>query len=137
MINNKQFTKVGVIGFGGYIPKKRVKVTEIASSYGKDGERIARSLGVRQKSVADRDEDAVSLAVEASRRALLRAEINPNELGAVLVGSESHPYAVKPSGTIVADILGMGRDYFCADLEFACKAGTTGIIMIACMIEAG
>lgn len=137
MIKNKVFSKVGVIGFGGYIPKNRIKVSEVAKHYGKDGEKLAKGLGVLQKSVADRDEDAVSLAVEASKRALARAEIDPSELGAVLVGSESHPYVVKPTGTIVADILGVGQDYFCADLEFACKAGSTGIIMIASMIEAG
>ncbi|MFH1280049.1 MAG: hydroxymethylglutaryl-CoA synthase [Candidatus Beckwithbacteria bacterium] len=137
MINSKKFTKVGVVGFGGYIPKKRIKVEEIAKLNSKDGEKVALSLGVSQKSVADRDEDAVSLAVEAGQIALARAGIKANKLGAILVGSESHPYVVKPSGTIVADILGVGSDYFCADLEFACKAGTTGIIMIASMIEAG
>ncbi|MEA3354938.1 MAG: hydroxymethylglutaryl-CoA synthase [Patescibacteria group bacterium] len=137
MINQKQFTKVGIVGFGGYVPKYRIKVEEIAKVYGKDGKKIAMSLGVKQKAVADKDEDAVSLAVEAGQIALDRAGIKAKELGAILVGSESHAYAVKPTGTIVADILGTGSDYFCADLEFACKAGTTGVIMIASMIEAG
>jgi len=123
MIKNKRFTKVGIIGVGGYVPKYRLKV---------EG-----SLGIKHKSVAGKDEDTVSLAVEAGKIALRRSGIKAEELGAVLVGSESHPYAVKPTGTIVGDILGIGNDYYCADLEFACKAGTTGIIMIAGMIEAG
>jgi len=123
MINLKRFTKVGVIGVGGYVPKYRLKVEE--------------RVGIKHKSVSGKDEDTVSLAVEAGRMALERAGIKAEELGAVLVGSESHPYAVKPTGTIVGDILGVGNEYYCADLEFACKAGTTGIVMIAGMIEAG
>jgi len=128
---------VGVVGFGGYVPKKRIKIEEIAKVNNQDGKQVAASLGVRQKSVADRDEDTVSLAVEASKIALLRSGVDPTEIGSVLVGSESHPYIVKPSSSIVAEILGVGREYICADLEFACKAGTTGMIMIASMIESG
>lgn len=137
MINNKKFTKVGIIGFGGYVPSLRIKVEEIAGTYGKSGEQVAASLGVKQKAVAGKDEDAVSLGVEASRIALLRAKIKVENLGAILVGSESHPYAVKPSGSIVGEILGAGEDYLTVDLEFACKAGTSAMILIAGLIEAG
>jgi hydroxymethylglutaryl-CoA synthase len=137
MIKPKKFAKVGIIGFGGYVPKYRLKLTAIAEARGKPGEKIEQSLGIKEKAVAGQDEDTLSLAVEAGQRALYRAKIKPSQLGAVLVGSESHPYAVKPTGTIVADILGIGEQYFTADLEFACKAGTTAMILIAGLIEAG
>src|SRR3990167_7390441 len=137
MINNKSFTQVGIIGFGGYVPALRIKVSEIARAHGKSAEQVIGSLGVNEKAVADRDEDAVSLAVEASRIALARAKIKPDQLGAILVGSESHPYVVKPSGSIVAQILGVGTDYLTVDLEFACKAGTSAMILIASLVEGG
>src|SRR3990167_6012340 len=137
MINNKSFTQVGIIGFGGYVPALRIKVSEIARAHGKSAEQVIGSLGVNEKAVADRDEDTVSLAVEASRIALARAKTKPDQLGAVLVGSESHPYAVKPTGSIVGEILGVGNDYLTVDLEFACKAGTSAIILFASLVEAG
>jgi hydroxymethylglutaryl-CoA synthase len=40
------------------------------------------------------------------------------------VGSESHPYAVKPTSTIVAEAIGAVPATQAADWEFACKAGT-------------
>ena len=43
------------------------------------------------------------------------------------MGSESHPYAVKPTATIVADAVAAAPELTAADLEFACKAGTAGI----------
>lgn len=137
MIKAKKFTKVGIGGFGGYIPGLRIKVGEIAQAYDKPAEQIISSLGVKQKAVADKDEDTVSLAVAAATRALNQAKIKPQKLGAILVGSESHPYAVKPTGSIVAEILGVGNEYLTVDLEFACKAGTSAVILIAGLIEAG
>ena len=137
MMNNKKFTRVGIIGFGGYIPAGRVSVAEIAQKQGKSAEQVIASLGVWQKAVAAADEDTVSLAVEAAKIALLQAKIKPDQIGAILVGSESHPYAVKPTGSIVGEILGVGNDYLTVDLEFACKAGTSAIILIAGLIESG
>lgn len=137
MIKNKHFTRVGIIGYGGYIPPKRVSVAEIARRQGKSAEQVIASLGVKQKAAAAPDEDTVSLAVESARKALRQAKIKPKKLGAVLVGSESHPYAVKPTGSIVGEILGIGNDYLTVDLEFACKAGTSAMILVAGLIEAG
>jgi hydroxymethylglutaryl-CoA synthase len=45
------------------------------------------------------------------------------------VGSESHPYAVKPSSTIVGEAIGATPNIQAADLEFACKAGSEAVVM--------
>lgn len=54
----------------------------------------------------------------------------------MFVGSESHPYAVKPSGTIVAEALNLGNEIMLADYEFACKAGTAAIQTCYAMVKA-
>jgi hydroxymethylglutaryl-CoA synthase len=135
VINLKKLRSVGIIGWGGYVPKFRISVEEIAKAWGKDGKKISQSLGVREKAVANSDEDAVTMAVEAAKIALMRAGIEPQKIGAVFVGSESHPYAVKPSATVVGEALGIGHDYLTADLEFACKAGTAGMQVVAGFLE--
>lgn len=137
MLNNKSFNQVGIVGYGGYIPSGRISVVEIAARQGKAADQVMASLGIKQKAVAGVDEDTVTLAVAAARVALERARLDPQKLGAILIGSESHPYAVKPTGSIVGEILGVGSDYLTVDLEFACKAGTSAIILIAALIEAG
>jgi hydroxymethylglutaryl-CoA synthase len=70
------------------------------------------------------DEDTLTIALEAARNALNRAQVDPADIGAVWVGSESHPYAVKPTSTIVAEAIGATPHTQAADWEFACKAGT-------------
>ena len=127
----------GIVGYGAYVPKLRIKVEEIARVWNEDGEGIKRGLNIREKSVPAFDEDAATIAVEASRKAVYHAGINPRELGAVYVGSESHPYAVKPTATIVAQAIDAGHKLTAADLEFACKAGTAGIQMLMGMTDSG
>lgn len=67
------------------------------------------------------------MSVEAARNALKRAQIDPYQIRAVWIGSESHPYAVKPSSTIVAESIGASADIQAGDWEFACKAGTEAV----------
>ncbi|MFH1256002.1 MAG: hydroxymethylglutaryl-CoA synthase [Candidatus Diapherotrites archaeon] len=123
--------KVGIAGYGAYIPRMRIKIDEIARVWGKDGERIAAGLGVKEKAVAAFDEDSCTFAVEAARRAVEAGKIDAGKIGAIYVGSESKPYAVKPTASIVGDAIGASPEMTAADLEFACKAGTAG--MQACM----
>jgi hydroxymethylglutaryl-CoA synthase len=83
------------------------------------------------------DQDTITLSVEAARRAIARAAINPKEIGAVYVGSESHPYAVKPSGTILAEAIGATPEVHSASFEFACKAGSEAMFVCLCQVESG
>jgi len=119
--------KVGIVGYGVYIPKYRIKVHDIARVWGDDGDRISKGLGVYEKSVPGIDEDTATISVESARNALKHARINPKDIGAIYVGSESHPYAVKPTATIVAAAIESVPDLTAADYEFACKAGTAAI----------
>ncbi len=118
---------VGIIGYGVYIPRYRIKVQEIAKVWGRDGENTAKGLLISEKAVAGLDEDTSTISVEAARNAVKMADISPKRIGAIYVGSESHPYTVKPTATIVAEAVDAAPELTAADYEFACKAGTAGI----------
>lgn len=120
-------TGVGITGYGIYVPRFRISVPEIASTWNEDGVMMSSALNVIEKSVPDLDEDTITISVMAARNALSRAQIDPKDLGAVYVGSESHPYAVKPSAVTVAEAVGATPVMTAADIEFACKAGTAGM----------
>jgi len=117
---------LGIVSYGVYIPRYRIRVGEIARVWG-DGDDISENLNVFEKSVPDLDEDAITIAVEAARNALARGEVDAARIGAIYAGSESHPYAVKPTGTIVGQAIGSSTSFTTADFEFACKAGTAAI----------
>lgn len=127
----------GIVGYGAYVPRKRITSDEIARQWGKDPEVIRRGLLLQEKTVPGIDEDTITISVAAGRAALDRAGIDPQKIGAVYIGSESHPYAVKPSGTVVAEALGIGNEVHVADFEFACKAGTEAMFVALSLVEAG
>jgi hydroxymethylglutaryl-CoA synthase len=126
---------VGIVSYGAYIPRFRIKVEEIAKVWGDNANSIIDGLMVYEKSVPDTDEDTITIAVEAARHAVNRGRINPGRIEAVFTGSESHPYAVKPTSTVVAEAIEATPTLTAADFEFACKAGTAAVQ--ACMGLAG
>ncbi len=115
---------VGIVGYGAYVPRYRLPASEVSRVWtgGQAG------APIKEKSVPGIDEDVVSMSIEASRNALSRAGILPADLRAVWVGSESHPYAVKPTSTILAEAIGAVPNVQAADWEFACKAGTEAMV---------
>jgi hydroxymethylglutaryl-CoA synthase len=129
----KPVKPVGIVGYGAYVPRYRIQAKEIARVWtGK-----ASGLPVKEKSVPGLDEDVITMSIEAARNAMLRAQIDPEEIRAVWVGSESHPYAVKPTSTIVAEAIGAAPSTQGADMEFACKAGTEAMVAAMGVVGSG
>ena len=114
---------VGIAGYGAYVPRFRIKASEIARVWGCAEE----GFPVEEKAVPGLDEDTITMSIEAARNALRRADLDPQNLRAVWVGSESHPYAVKPSATVVAEAIGASGATLAGDWQFACKAGTEAL----------
>jgi hydroxymethylglutaryl-CoA synthase len=128
---------VGITGYGAYVPRYRIRVEEIAAVWGKDAESFKKSLNIGEKSVPGMDEDTITISVQAAKNALAHAGIAPERIGAVYVGSESHPYAVKPSATVVAEAIGATPNMTAADYQFACKAGTAAIQTCMGLVASG
>jgi hydroxymethylglutaryl-CoA synthase len=124
----KPVKPVGIVGYGAYVPRYRLASQEVSELW-TDSNTVSP---VREKAVPGLDEDVATMSMEAARNALARAHyvnltFSPTKLGAVWVGSESHPYAVKPTSTMVAEAIGATPYTQAADWQFACKAGTEAI----------
>jgi hydroxymethylglutaryl-CoA synthase len=122
----KPSRSVGIVGYGAYVPRYRLPAKEVARIW--TGGKTS-GLPIKDKAVPGLDEDVITMSIEAARNAMKRAGIDPAEIRAVWIGSESHPYAVKPSSTIVSEAIGAGPNIQAADMEFACKAGTEAMVM--------
>lgn len=124
---------VGIVGYGAYVPRYRLPAREVARVW-TDGE---GGLPIKEKAVAGIDEDVATMSVEAARNAMARAGVSPDQVRAVWVGSESHPYAVKPTSTIVAEAIGAVPNVQAADWQFACKAGTEAMVAAIGFVGSG
>jgi hydroxymethylglutaryl-CoA synthase len=127
--------KTGILSYGHYVPPLRMDIGVLAEQWGlgETLERVYRLNGRSMVAVNALDEDTVTLSIEAAERAMARAgAARPTS---ILIGSESHPYAVKPSGVVVAEALGLAPDVFVVDLEFACKGGTAALFLSLGLVE--
>lgn len=138
---NQPVLQVGIAGYGAYVPRFRLPGSEISRIWMDEIEAAVKmphdskndlnarkaSSPIKEKAVPGLDEDTATMSIEAARNALGRSPIDPQEIRAVWVGSESHPYAVKPTGTIVAEAIGATPATQAGDWQFACKAGTEAV----------
>jgi hydroxymethylglutaryl-CoA synthase len=122
----------GVVGYGAYIPRFRIKRDEYVKAWGSFSPR-----GVEEKAVAGLDEDVVTMAVESSVGALKCAGIGSNQLNGMFFASTSALYAEKlSSSTIVASLDGPS-EIFLADLGFSTKAGTAALLSCLDFVSSG
>jgi len=117
----------GIVGYGTYLPKFRIMNEE-------------ETLGVKERTVPFADEDTTTFAVEAGKRALVHSGVDSRLVKKCFVGSESTPYAVKPSASTVVQALELGEEFedgfFTGgiDSQFACKAATDLFIDAAALV---
>jgi 3-hydroxy-3-methylglutaryl CoA synthase len=126
---------VGVSGIGVALPAGRLAVAEIHEVWGTVPPEVLRRRGVTHRSVCDPDADAVTLAAEATRTAL-RATEGPVP-GAVFFGSQTCPYLTKAGAALLADMAGLPRSVFAADVQFSGKSGTAALLCALAWVGAG
>jgi hydroxymethylglutaryl-CoA synthase len=136
--------KVGVLGYGVYIPWQRIQTEAIVRArergrkdLGEFLDKVRNGLLLRYKSIASHSEDTITMATEAAENAIKMAGINPEEIGTVAAGSESKPYAVGQIARHVASFIGVKENAFTADLEGACNAGMQALSFVESDIRAG
>jgi hydroxymethylglutaryl-CoA synthase len=125
----------GIISYGFYVPRFRIKTDVIAATWGRCADKIGKSLLIEEKAVAGRDEDILTMAYEASTMAFEQKERLKAKVGAVFIGSETFPYAVKPTATSLATWVGLSHHYLAYDAQFACKAGTGALLSAAALVK--
>lgn len=118
----------GILDYGVYVPRMRIASEELADVWGEDVEGLVKSFPGKW-------DDSASYAMNATLNCLETADLDPVNIGKIMVGSESHPYAVKPTASIIAELIGSNEQ--AVDFEFACKAGTQSIIDAYDSVRAG
>jgi len=108
----------GIIGYGVYIPKFRLKKEDAAKAWG--------GWSAGEKAVCGADEDIVTMAAEASQKAIADSGVNPAEIGAIYLGTCSSPFIEQHVVPILAETLDLGPEAtmidFCGSLNSGAMA---------------
>ena len=136
--------RVGIIGYGVYIPVQRIKTELIVRAREKKREDLAQFLDkvrngllLRDKYIASLTEDSITIAAEAALNAVDMAGIDARRIETVAIGSESKPYAVGTIARHVASFVGAGNQVYVADLEGACNSGMQSTAFVESQILSG
>jgi hydroxymethylglutaryl-CoA synthase len=116
---------IGILGFGAYVPWKRLQRKAIVDQHGWFNAAL-RSQGKGERAMANWDEDAVTMAVEAARDALTgfdRAGVR-----ALRVASTTFPFLDRLNAGIVADALELSDETAASDVAATQRAGTSALI---------
>lgn len=92
---------------GAYLPSKALRSEDIASRLGVRPDWIANVSGIRERRIAGDGETIITMAVAAAQQALLRAQINKEDIGAVLVSSGTHTRTFPGPACEIAHALGL------------------------------
>lgn len=122
-------------GCGMYVPERVLTNQELEQMIDTSDEWITARTGIRERRVAGPDETTSSMAVEASRCALERAELGPEDIDLVIVGTATPDYLFPATACLVQDALGITGGAF--DLEAGCTSFMYALSIASCLVGSG
>ncbi|MEJ5300682.1 MAG: OB-fold domain-containing protein [Thermodesulforhabdaceae bacterium] len=127
---------VGITGFGAYLPRYRLDRKEMAKAISWIN---ATTLGLAsgERTVANYDEDAITLAVAASRNAIIDPSPVHKSKGLLHAASTSFPYSERLNSAIIAEALECADFVSTADFSGSTRSGTTALLSALERLQAG
>ncbi|MFX0043718.1 MAG: hydroxymethylglutaryl-CoA synthase family protein [Candidatus Hodarchaeota archaeon] len=129
------FGDIGIDSIGFHAPRSYVKLKDLALKRQVDPDKYNKGLLSKEMRVPEVDEDIVSLGLKAGYNALMRGNINPKDIDALFVGTETEVYAAKSISNIFAEMLSISANAVTMDVYNACAGGTLAILNAIGMIE--
>ncbi len=114
-----------------------LEMADLAAARGVDPDKYILGLGQRQMAVATPCEDTVTMATVAAHRALERFDIDPGEIGTLIVGTETGVDHSKPVAVYVHDMLGLAPNCRTFETKHACYGAMAGLTSAMDWISAG
>jgi 3-hydroxy-3-methylglutaryl CoA synthase len=129
--------ETGIVAYGVALPRHRIEAREIWNNWRNFTLDMFDTMSIGERAVLAPEEDTVTLAVEAGRRALDRAGIPLEQVGACFLGTGTSPYATKSAATVIQDALGLPASMLVCDIQCAEKSGSSALLLAAGLVESG
>lgn len=115
----------GILSVGGYVPRLRLDRQTVAAGHRWMAPGL-RGLAKGARAMANWDEDAITMAVEAGRTALRGA--TGISVDALTLASTTLPFADRLNSAVVGAALGMARQPAAADVGGGMRAGSSALL---------
>ncbi|MCC6464320.1 MAG: ketoacyl-ACP synthase III [Planctomycetes bacterium] len=128
--------RAGILSVGAYVPERVVTNDDMSKIVDTSDEWIFQRTGVRQRRYARDDEYTSDMAIAAARLALQRAEMKPEQVEYVLLGTASPDNAFPNTACWVQKGLGL-PDVPCLDISTACSGFLFALELGTSLVNSG
>jgi hydroxymethylglutaryl-CoA synthase len=118
---------IGLEAISFHTTQHYIELSDLAEARSIAPEKFTRGLGQQQMSIACLPEDTVHLAINAAKKALERFNIAPEEIGMLVVGTESGVDHSKPVAVYVHQALGLPSNCISYETKHACFGAMAAI----------
>jgi len=129
-------TRARIIGVGAYAPKRILTNADLAKMVETSDEWIVQRTGIRERHIADESEATSDLAMRAAQQALERAQVEPEEVDFIVVGTTTGDMAFPTTGNILQHQLGC-RNAGSVDIYAACAGSIYSLSIGSQYIQTG
>ncbi len=112
-------SNVGIIGVGSYVPDKVVTNFDLEKFLDTSDEWIRTRTGIVERRFADDSQTTSDLAAIAAKRAIEDAGISPEDIGLIIVGTNSPDMRYPATACLVQDKIG-AKNAAAFDLQAGC-----------------
>ena len=116
---------VGIVAFGAYVPRLRLN-RQAAYDANKWFAPGLRGLAKGERSMANWDEDSITMAVEASRDCLTSHKAE--DVRNIYFASTTHPFKDRQNAGVIGTALNVEQNLSAMDVGGSLKAGTSALI---------
>ena len=124
-MNDSIPTGIDALAFAG--PTGYVELADLAKARGVNPAKFTKGLGQNRMAIASPCEDTVTMAVEAGAQAIKDFDIDPDEIGTLIVGTETGIDHSKPVAVYVHELLGLNERCRTFETKHACYGAMAGL----------
>ncbi len=129
--------KVGIEAIAFHCPEHYIKLEDLANARGIDPDKYTKGLGQTKMAIATPLEDPVYLAINAGLKALRNFDIDAEEIGTLVVGTETGVDHSKPVAAYVHKALGLRSNCHTYETKHACFGATAAVSSASDWISCG
>ncbi len=119
--------KIGILGTGSYAPEMVLTNEDLEKLVETNDQWIKERTGIAERRVCGPDEGVATMGIAAAKRALASANIAPEQLSYIIVGTNTPDYFFPSIAIRVQDALGLNSTIAAFDLQAGCSGFNYGL----------
>jgi 3-oxoacyl-[acyl-carrier-protein] synthase III len=129
-------TRARIVGIGAYAPKRILTNKDLEKMVDTSDEWIVQRTGIRERHIVEEGEATSDLALRAARQAMERAQIGPEEIDFIVVGTTAGDMMFPTTANLVQHHLGC-RNAGSVDVYAACSGSIYSLSIGAQYVQTG